>query len=203
MKRIFTLLITLVLAFTAFGQNPLDRPMEPFPELTVSSLTLQQAQALMASDQTHLKCQGAWAMMGLDPARAARIVVDALQGDDREYANAVLGFADEKAGVEAIAPAVARAFPKLKETARADVLYWIGRNRLAGLQKLVEGSLVPGEAGEAAVFAALQLGGKHNKALLDALVAQNSPLAGEILRLRGQAVSDDDDATRNSLRDSK
>ena len=203
MKRIITLLITLALAFTAFGQNPLDRKMEPFPELTVTTPTLQQAQALMDSDQTHLKCQGALAMIGLKPAKAPQIVVDALKGNDREYANAVLVYADELAGTEAIAPAIAKAFPKLKETAKADVLYWIGRNRLAALQNLIDESLVPGEAGEAAVFAALQLGGKHNKALLDALVAKDSPLSGEIRRLRGQAVSDDDDATRNSLRDSK
>ena len=55
----------------------------------------------------------------------------------------------------------------------------------------------------AAVFAAVQMGGKHNQDLLDQCVKSGSPLAKEIQRLRGQVTGDDDDTTRNSLRDSK
>jgi len=203
MKRIFTLLISLTLAFAAAGQNPLDRPMEPVPEMTVTLPSLKDAKALMASDETHLKCRGAWAMLNRRPSKAAKLVVKALQGDDREYADAVLGYVDETVGAATVASAVEKAFPKLKESARADVLYWIGRNRLSSLQSLVNSSFIPGETGTAAIFAAKQMGGAHNLALLDALVREGSPLAGEVLRLRGQAGQDDDDATRNSLRDSK
>ena len=55
----------------------------------------------------------------------------------------------------------------------------------------------------AAVFAAVQMGGKHNQELLDKSVKSGSPLAPEIRRLRGLASGDDDDSTRNALRDQK
>ena len=59
------------------------------------------------------------------------------------------------------------------------------------------------EASMAAVFAAVQMGGKHNVALLDGCIKAGSPLAQEIQRLRGQVNEDDDDSTRNELRDQK
>ncbi len=112
-------------------------------------------------------------------------------------------YADETAGPKALVKTVKKLFPTLPDTAKADVLYWIGRNKLTDLQKLVDTSLTPGEAGEAAVFAAIQMGGAHNKQLLDALVKEGSPLAPEVLRLLGKSSADDDDSTRNALRDSK
>ena len=59
------------------------------------------------------------------------------------------------------------------------------------------------EASMAAVFAAVQMGGKHNQALLDRCVEAGSPLAPEIQRLRGRVNGDDGDSTRNALRDQK
>jgi len=203
MKKLISLALSLSLAFAAFGQNALDRPMEAFPELSGALPSVQAAKTLMTSPETHLKCQGAWVLLQQRPSQAARLAVKALRSGDRQFANAVLGYADETAGPEALVKAVRKVFPKLDEDARADVLYWIGRNRLTVLQPLVDRSLAPGEAGEAAVFAATQLGGDHNRAQLDALVQSGGALAKEILRLRGAAAQDDDDSTRNSLRDSK
>jgi hypothetical protein len=40
-------------------------------------------------------------------------------------------------------------------------------------------------------------------ALLDQCIKAGSPLAQEIQRLRGQVSEDDDDSTRNELRDQK
>lgn len=187
MKKLASLMIFLSLATLAFGQNPMDRPMEKFP----------------AGKETHIMCQEAWALLQLKPAEAPKLVVEALKSGNRQYSNAVLVYADETAGPKALVKAVKKAFPGLSDASRADVLYWIGRNRLTELQALVDASLNAGEAGQAAVFAAMQIGGAHNQALLDGIVKSDSPLAREVLRLRGELVEDDDDETRNSLRDSK
>ena len=187
MKKLVSLMIFLSLAALAFGQNPMDRPMEKFP----------------TGKETHIMCQEAWAMLQARPSEAPKLVVEALKSGNRQYSNAVLVYADETAGPKALVKSVKKAFPELSDASKADVLYWIGRNKLTELQALIDASLKEGEAGNAAVFAALQIGGAHNKALLDGIVKSDSPLAREVLRLRGQLVEDDDDETRNSLRDSK
>ena len=190
MKKTVTLLVALLMAVAAWGQNPMERTMEAFP----------------TGKETHLMCQEAWMRLQNNPALAPEMVTAALQSGNRQYANAVLGYADETAGPKALVKAVQKVFPSLSDAAKADVLYWIGRNKLSALQKLVdEYALAPevGEAALAAVFAAVQMGGKHNQSLLDQCIQSGSPLAPEILRLRGQVAADDADATRNSLRDSK
>ena len=184
MKQIVTLLFSLLVAVAAWGQNPLDRPMETFP----------------TARETHIQCQEAWLQLQGNPALAPELVTAALLSGNRVYSNAVLGFADETAGPRAIVKAVKKVFPSLSDASKADVLYWIGRNRLGQLQALIDRSLVPGEAGEAAVFAAIQLGGAHNKALLDKL---DGPLAALSRRLLMGEAANEEDSTRNSLRDSK
>lgn len=187
MKKIITLFAALSLTLVVWGQNTLDRPLTAFP----------------TEKATHLKCQDAWKLLSAQPSAAPELVTEALTSGNRIYANAVLEYADETAGPKALVKTVKKLFPTLPDTAKADVLYWIGRNKLTDLQKLVDTSLTPGEAGEAAVFAAVQMGGAHNKHLLDALVKEGSPLAPEVLRLLGKSSADDDDSTRNALRDSK
>lgn len=190
MKKIISLLCALSLAVAAWGQNPMDRPMESFP----------------GAKETHLQCQEAWLKLQNNPAAAPEMVVQALQSGNRQYSNAVLTYADETAGPKALVKAVKKVYPTLSDAAKADVLYWIGRNKLTALQPFIDAALTAGKAGEAAdaaVFAAVQMGGKHNTELLDRCVQSGSPLSQEILRLRGQVTGDDDDSTRNSLRDSK
>ena len=190
MKKIVSLLFALSLAVVAWGQNPMERTMETFP----------------TGKETHILCQEACAQLQNNPALAPELVTAALQGGNRQYSNAVLTYADETAGPKAIVKAVKKVFPVLSDAAKADVLYWIGRNKLTALQQFVDDSVSSGETGEAAmaaVFAAVQMGGKHNQDLLDQCVKSGSPLAKEIQRLRGQVTGDDDDTTRNSLRDSK
>ena len=190
MKKIVSILFALSLAVVAWAQNPMERPMEAFP----------------VAKETHILCQEACAQLQNNPALAPQMVVEALQGGNRQYANAVLTYADETAGAKALVKAVKKVFPTLTDAAKADVLYWIGRNKLTSLQKFVDEGLASTEVGEAALaaaFAAVQMGGKHNQALLDRCIKSGSPLAREIQRLRGLASEDDDDDTRNSLRDSK
>lgn len=187
MKKTVSIVIALSLAITALGQNPMERPLAAFP----------------TEKATNLMCQDAWKTLQDNPAAAPALVTEALRSGNREYSNAVLGFADETAGPKAIVKTVKKLFPELPDPAKADVLYWIGRNKLTSLQSLIDQSLNPSEAGEAAAFAAVQIGGKHNEALLEKLVKEGSPLAPLILRLYGKAAEDDDDSTRNSLRDQK
>ena len=184
MKKTVILLVTLCLGAAAWGQNPLDRPMETFP----------------TAKETHILCQEAWMQLQNNPSLAPELVTAALRSGNRQYSNAVLGYADETAGPKAIVKAVKKVFPSLSDASKADVLYWIGRNKLEQLQPLIEGSLVPGEAGMAAVFAAIQLGGAHNEALLKKL---DGPLAAEARRLLMGEAANEEDTTRNSLRDSK
>lgn len=190
MKNIFCLLTALFLSLAAWGQNPMDRTLETFP----------------TGKETHILCQEAWIQLQNNPALAPGMVTEALQSGNRQYANAVLTYADETAGPKALEKAVRKVFPSLSDAAKADVLYWIGRNNLTSLQKLVDEGLSSAEVGEAALaaaFAAVQMGGKHNQELLDQCIRSGSPLSSEIRRLRGQVTADDADATRNSLRDSK
>jgi len=187
MKKIVSLIAALSLALTVWGQNTLDRPLTAFP----------------TEKATHLKCQDAWKLLSAQASAAPELVTEALKSGDRVYANAVLEYADETAGPRALVKTVKKLFPTLTDAAKADVLYWIGRNKLTDLQKLVDQSFQPGEAGEAAVFAATQMGGAHNRKQLDALVKGGSPLAPIVLRLGGKASGDDADATRTSLMNQK
>ena len=190
MKKIVSILVALSLAVVAWGQNPMERSMETFP----------------IGKETHILCQEACAKLQENPALAPELVTAALQSGNRQYSNAVLTYADETAGAKALVKAVKKVYPTLTDAAKADVLYWIGRNNLTALQKFVDEGVTSastGEAAMAAVFAAVQMGGKHNQALLDQCVQSGSPLAQEIKRLRDQVTGDDDDSTRNSLRDSK
>lgn len=190
MKKIVTSIIALSLALVAWGQNPMERPMETFP----------------TAAETHLLCQDAWNRLHNNPAYAPELVTEALQSGNRQYSNAVLGYVDDTAGAKAIVKAVKKVYPTLSDASKADVLYWIGRNKLTALQKLVDEGVNAKEVTEssmAAVFAAVQMGGKHNQEILDKSVESGSPLAKEIQRLRGQVSEDDDDSTRNELRDQK
>lgn len=190
MKKIVSLLFALSLAFAAWAQNPMDRPMEAFP----------------VAKETHVMCREAREQLQKNPALAPQMVAAALQSGNRPYSNAVLAYADETAGPQAVVKAVKKLYPSLSEAAKADVLYWIGRNKLTALQKFVDEGVASQEVSEAsmaAVFAAVQMGGKHNVALLDGCIKAGSPLAQEIQRLRGQVNEDDDDSTRNELRDQK
>lgn len=190
MKKIVSLLFALSLAVVAWGQNPMERTMETFP----------------TGKETHILCQEACAQLQNNPALAPELVTAALQSGNRQYANAVLTYADETAGAKALVKAVKKVYPSLSDASKADVLYWIGRNKLTALQKFVDEGVASKEAGEAAmaaVFAAVQMGGKHNQDQLDQCIKSGSPLAREIQRLRGQVTEDDDDDTRNTLRDQK
>lgn len=190
MKKIVSLLFALSLAFAAWAQNPMDRPMEAFP----------------VAKETHVMCREAWEQLQNNPALAPQMVVAALQSGNRPYSNAVLAYADETAGAKALVKAVKKVYPALTDASKADVLYWIGRNKLTALQKFVDEGVASQEVSEAsmaAVFAAVQMGGKHNVALLDGCIKAGSPLAQEIQRLRGQVNEDDDDSTRNELRNKK
>ena len=190
MKKIVSIVFALFLAVTVWGQNPMERTMEAFP----------------TGKETHILCQEAWAQLQDNPALAPELVTAALQSGNRQYSNAVLTYADETAGAKALVKAVKKVYPSLSDASKADVLYWIGRNNLTALQKFVDEGVSSGKTGEAsmaAVFAAVQMGGKHNQDLLDQCVKSESPLAMEILRLRGQVTEDDDDTTRNALRDQK
>ena len=169
MKKLISLSLALLLGLGVFAQNTLDRPMEPVPAMPTQIPTVKQAKALMASPETHLKCQGAWALLQRKPSAAQKTVLEALQSGNRPYAAAVLGYADEVASPQKLASAIAKAYPSLDEGAKACVLYWIGRNGLHELQPVIDESIVPGEVGEAAIFAATQLGGAHNEALLENL----------------------------------
>ena len=190
MKKIVSILVALSLAVVAWGQNPMERSMETFP----------------TGKETHILCQEACEQLQNNPALAPELVTAALQSGNRQYSNAVLTYADETAGAKALVKAVKKVYPSLSDAAKADVLYWIGRNKLTALQKFVDdevSSAQVGEASLAAVFAAVQMGGKHNHDLLNQCIQSGSPLAQEIKRLRGQVNEDDDDTTRNSLRDQK
>lgn len=187
MKKIVSLLAALSLTLVVWGQNTLDRPLTAFP----------------TEKATHLKCQDAWKLLSAQPLAAPELVTEALMSGDRVYSNAVLEYADETAGPKALVKTIKKLFPTLPDAAKADVLYWIGRNKLTDLQKLIDQSFTPGEAGEAAVFAATQIGGEHNKKQLDALVKEGSLLAPIVLRLGGKVSGDDADATRTSLMNQK
>ena len=190
MKKTVSILVALSLAVVAWAQNPMERSMEAFP----------------VAKETHILCQEACVLLQNNPALAPQMVVEALQGGNRQYANAVLTYADETAGAKALVKAVKKVYPALTDASKADVLYWIGRNKLTALQKFVDEGVASQEVSEAsmaAVFAAVQMGGKHNQALLDRCVEAGSPLAPEIQRLRGRVNGDDGDSTRNALRDQK
>ena len=137
MKKIVSLLFALSLAFAAWAQNPMDRPMEAFP----------------VAKETHVMCREAWEQLQNNPALAPQMVVAALQSGNRPYSNAVLAYADETAGPKALVKAVKKVYPALTDASKADVLYWIGRNKLTALQKFVDEGVASQEVSEASMAA--------------------------------------------------
>ncbi len=158
--------------------NSLCRMLGPVPEIVPDVLpTVKEAKELLKSGVTNQMCKGAFALMSAQPKKIGKTLLSALKSGNREYANAVLGYADELAGPAAIVPVIAKNFKKLGN-ARTDVLNWIGRNKLSSLQDLVDGCLgEAGELGEAAVAAAGKIGGDHNLGNLLSLIETKSPLA--------------------------
>ena len=97
MKKIVSILVALSLAVVAWAQNPMERSMEAFP----------------VAKETHILCQEACALLQNNPALAPQMVVEALQGGNRQYANAVLTYADETAGAKALVKAVKKKLPTI------------------------------------------------------------------------------------------
>ncbi len=156
----------------------LSRMLGPVPEIVPDVLpTVKEAKALIASGVTNQMCKGAYALMSAQPKKITKTLLGALKSGNREYANAVLGYADELAGAQALVPVIAKIFKKLGD-AKVDVINWIGRNKLTALQSLVDGCLAEsGELGEAAVAAAGKIGGENNLTSLLSLIENKSPLA--------------------------
>ncbi len=188
MKKIVSILIALSLGLCALAQNTMDRPMQAFP---------------VGDAPTHIKSSEAWTKMSQNPKLVKDYVTDALKSGDREYSNAVLDFAQELVPASSLVSPIKKLFPSLTDASKADVLYWIGRNGVTKLQSLIDSSLSPGEAGEAAVFAAVQLGGNHNGELIRKLIKEGGPLAPLAKRLIQGETTDDTDETRSVLMNQK
>ncbi len=139
-------------------------------------------------------------------AKQAKLLANALKSDDRQLRNTALEIGSDVAGFSSL---VLKAYPKLANDAKVDVLSWIGNRHDtehagivlsavgAGNDQLANAAIeAAGRIGGDAALKALigQLGGTHSAAAKSALTTFNGDIAGgvlEALKLKGVGASPD------------
>lgn len=168
-------------------------------------LTLKTAKSLMNSGQSPQRYSATYEYLKAKPADASKILVNALKEGDRKYSNAVIGYATEVAGVEALVPAVSKAFAKLGDGSKTDVLNWIGNNKISSMLGIAyENMGVGGEVADAAIIAVGKigdekapaalvslLGGSNDKAAMTALKAVRGDIQTPVLEAISNVKSAD------------
>lgn len=131
------------------------------------------AKALLGSEVSAYKSAGALAQMKNSPLKAMKTLSAALKSDDVEFRNSVLNDAASIAGKDAVAALAQTMYPKLAEGAKADVINWIGSNKIHNAAPLVISAITNGgDLASTAIAAAGKLGGE------DCLQAIASQLSG-------------------------
>ena len=130
---------------------------------------VKAAKEMLSSGTSGLQCAAAEIIMGKDTEKGAlKVLQDILKSEDRPLRNAALTAATSRFGADVVAPVLTKAFAKLGDGAKTDIVNWLGAYKIG--ESIVLSALnAPGELGDAAVRSAGLLG---SQAACDALISQ-------------------------------
>jgi hypothetical protein len=138
------------------------------PPATYADYDPIDVKAVSKTKTSNAKCQVLWALADNLGAKSAKKMIAALKDDDRAVrANAL--YASEAFADDAFYAQVAKAYKKLSDDAKVDVLTWFGDRKAASQFDLIASELIaPGARGAAAAEAIAMIGGEK---AADALLA--------------------------------
>ena len=155
---------------------------------------VKAAKEILSTGTSGLQCAAAGIIMNKDTEKGAlKVLKDILKSNDRPLRNAALTAATRRLGADVVAPVLIKAFTKLGDGAKTDIVNWLGANKI-GESVILSALNAPGELGDAAVRSAgllgtqpacdaliSQLAGSRGARALNALKAFNGPVASSVL----------------------
>ena len=149
-----------------------------------ASKAVKAAKDILKSGTSGLQCAAAEIIMNKDTEKGAlKVLQNILKSEDRPLRNAALTAATSRFGADAVAPVLTKAFEKLGDGAKTDIVNWLGANK-TGESVVLSVLNAPGELGDAAVRAIGLFGGSPfaRVALLDQLTGDRAPQALNALK---------------------
>ena len=145
---------------------------------------VKAAKEILKTGNSGLQCAAAGIILGKDTEKGAlKVLQDILKSGDRPLRNAALAAATSRFGADGVAPVLTKAFPKLGEGARTDIVNWLGAHQ-TGEATVLSVLNAPGELGDAAVRSAGFFGGSPSArvSLIEALSGERAPQALNALK---------------------
>ena len=145
---------------------------------------VKAAKEILKTGTSGLQCAAAGIILGKDTEKGAlKALQDILKSEDRPLRNAALAAATSRFGADGVAPVLTKAFPKLGEGAKTDIVNWLGAHQ-TGEATVLSALNAPGELGDAAVRSAGLFGGSPSArvSLIEAISGERAPLALSALK---------------------
>ena len=145
---------------------------------------VKAAKEILKTGTSGLQCAASGIILGKDTEKGAlKALLDILKSEDRPLRNTALAAATSRFGADGVAPVLTKAFPKLGEGAKTDIVNWMGAHQ-TGEATVLSVLQAPGELGDAAVRAAGLFGGSPfaRVSLIEALSGERAPQALSALK---------------------
>ena len=145
---------------------------------------VKAAKEILKTGNSGLQCAAAGIILGKDTEKGAlKALQDILKSGDRPLRNAALAAATSRFGADGVAPVLTKAFAKLGEGAKTDIVNWLGAHQ-TGEATVLSVLNAPGELGDAAVRSAGFFGGSPSArvSLIEALSGERAPQALNALK---------------------
>lgn len=145
---------------------------------------VKAAKEILKTGTSGLQCAAAGIVLGKDTEKGAlKVLQDILKSGDRPLRNAALEAATSRFGAEGVAPVLIKAFAKLGDGAKTDIVNWLGAHR-TGETLVLSAMTAPGELGDAAIRSAGLFGGSPfaRVSLIETLSGERAPQALNALK---------------------
>lgn len=145
---------------------------------------VKAAKEVLKTGTSGLQCAAAGIVMDKDTEKGAlKVLQNILKSEDRPLRNAALTAATLRFGAEGVAPVLTKAFPKLGDGAKIDIVNWLGAHK-TGETTVLSALNAPGELGDAAVRSIGLFGGSPfaRVSLIEALAGERAPQALNALK---------------------
>ena len=145
---------------------------------------VKAAKEILKTGTSGLQCAAAGIVLGKDTEKGAfKVLQEILKSEDRPLRNAALEAATSRFGAEGVAPVLTKAFAKLGDGAKTDIVNWLGAHK-TGESIVLSAMTAPGELGDAAIRSAGLFGGSPfaRVSLIETLSGERAPQALNALK---------------------
>ena len=145
---------------------------------------VKAAKEILKTGTSGLQCAAARIILGKDTEKGAlKVLQEILKSEDRPLRNAALEAATSRFGAEGVAPVLTKAFAKLGDGAKTDIVNWLGAHK-TGETLVLSALSAPGELGDAAIRSAGLFGGSPfaRVSLIETLSGERAPQALNALK---------------------